>query len=166
MNKALQFVTGEWVYFLGADDTLRKNILNEIAGFFVDGKTVYYGDVWYIHRKIKYDGRFDEFKFALRNISHQSIFYPASAFVNNQFELRYRYLADYVFNLKLYGKGNYKWRHLPLTVADYNDGGSSGTNQDLMFNAERFALLRSTFPIYVYWYARARSYIKQIIRNG
>ncbi|QEH39758.1 glycosyltransferase family 2 protein [Chitinophaga sp. XS-30] len=166
MNKALQLVTGDRVYFLGADDTLRENILHNISDYLKDDKKVYYANVWYIHRKITYDGKFSKFKFALRNISHQAIFYPATAFKNQEFELRYKYLADYVFNLKLFGSGKFEWEYIPLTVANYNDGGSSGSNPDNQFDADRFTLLQSAFPFYVYYYAKMRSYIKKIVRNG
>lgn len=164
MNKGLKYAKGKWVYFLGADDLLRTNILLEVSKYLNDEKCIYYGNVKYMKTERVYDGKFTKFKFAVRNICHQSIFYPNEIFCKVKFKMEYKYLADYVLNLTIYK--SYKYHYIPLTIADYNDTGSSARNQDLQFITDRFKLLRQAFPFYVYSYAVMRTFLKKMIRNG
>lgn len=164
MNKGIRYAKGAWIYFLGADDLLRENILHDISGFLTDERCIYYGNVKYIMASRIYDGKFGMFKLATRNISHQAIFYPAKVFEKEIYQLEYKYLADYVLNLKMFKF--YRFNYLPMVIADYNDTGASASNIDTQFISDRFKILKEVFPFYVYGYARIRTFLKKVIKNG
>src|SRR4051794_25072849 len=45
MNKALKHVTGEWIYFIGADDELLPGF-SDMAMELIDTAAIYYGNVF------------------------------------------------------------------------------------------------------------------------
>src|ERR1700756_1139663 len=102
MNKGIDAATGDWLYFLGAGDTM-LNVAANIAPLLRDGNTVYYGDVYRLDLKRLYDGKFSPFKLAVRNICHQAIFYPAAALKKHRYNTKYRLQADHNLNMELYG---------------------------------------------------------------
>ena len=77
MNKAISYVNGEWILFLGSDDILLPGF-SEMAYKLNERSTIYYGRV-ICQGKIQY-GEVDQDTLALRGIAHQSIFYPACIF--------------------------------------------------------------------------------------
>ena len=75
-NKGIKLANGEYLFFLGAGDVLSNNILFSIKKFFdTDEPLLIYGDVFLKRSEQIYDGEFDAWKLAKRNICHQSIFY-------------------------------------------------------------------------------------------
>ncbi|WP_374951145.1 glycosyltransferase family 2 protein [Mucilaginibacter sp.] len=160
MNKAVTKASGNWVYFLGADDVLLPGVLNEVVGRLTDRKTIYYGNVRFKHKNIIYDGRFNSLKLVTRNISHQSIFYPINVFKKHNFNRRYIIFADYDLNLRLFDSKEFKFKYIPLTIAIYNDHGASGLKtQDINFEDDRMAIIRQNFNLFIYLYRYLRTKI-------
>ena len=58
MNKGILKATGDYLFFLGADDKITCNF-NDIIHLFKDKNTVYYGDVLFGEEGKKYDGEFN-----------------------------------------------------------------------------------------------------------
>lgn len=145
MNKGIDKATGEWIYFLGSDDQLYdNNVLQKIAEASTQANAkVIYGNVrvindasWAKDGDI-YDGRFDFKKLVQRNICHQAIFYNRSFL--NQFGLRYnlsyRLLADWDFNLQCFAKTLF--HYTDLIIANFYSGGQTTTqNEDVKFSAD------------------------------
>jgi cellulose synthase/poly-beta-1,6-N-acetylglucosamine synthase-like glycosyltransferase len=148
MNKGVLKATGQFIYFIGADDTLiGDSVLNTVSKFLLDEDKVYYGNVIFSKRNIIYDGKFNSIKLVTRNISHQSIFYPAGVFKEFRFNPKYRIFADYDLNLKLFGNSSFTFKYLPITIAIFNDEGASGTNtQDVNFEKDRLCVIKNNFP--------------------
>jgi hypothetical protein len=64
-------------------------------------------------------GAFDLKRILSYNISHQAIFYHHSVFKKlGNFNLRYKVLADYDFNLKCFA--NYMFSYADLNIANFN----------------------------------------------
>ncbi|MFY0253350.1 glycosyltransferase family 2 protein [Chitinophaga sp. 30R24] len=163
MNKAVSFAAGDYIYFLGSDDVLAsQHSIEKMVAHFKDDRHIYYGNVYFKHRNVLYDGKFDNHKFCLRNISHQAIFYPIEVFKQFKFDLKYKYLADYVMNLQLKAL-KYNFTYIDHCVCIYNDEGQSGVNQDLVFLEDRMRLLRQAFPWYIAQYARVRTKLKKLL---
>jgi glycosyltransferase involved in cell wall biosynthesis len=133
MNKALKVVTGDFVYFIGADDILLVDF-NQIKFAQYRGNIVY-GNVRFHcdgpDDGLIYNGEFSKYKLAKMNICHQAIFYPKEVFQTYHYETRYRAFADYYLNLCLWRSG-YHFCYIPCIIAQFNLGGISG-NGDAAF---------------------------------
>lgn len=116
MNKGIDFASGEWLYFLGADDKLfKKDTLSKV-------NRLLNNQVDLVSGKIKYDFCNKDSRFLKKNdgvfrtkwsskmwikntVHHQSVFYKKQIFDTNRYQLSYEILADYQFNLSLFKKG-------------------------------------------------------------
>lgn len=167
MNKSLNFAKGDFIYFLGADDILSEDdILSKFSKYLTDNKTIYYGNVFFKSQNRVYDGRFNDFKLATRNISHQCIFYPKEVFHHNKFNTKYKVFADYYLNIMLYNNPHYAFEYRPLTIAVFNDAGISGQNSpDSDFERDRLAIIKEHFPWYVYLYRIVRNRLVKMINK-
>ena len=140
MNKGLQKATGDFLIFMGADDLfidsdVISNFVEKIKG--KDWSRVYYGNVTKVSTNERYDGLFSKEKFAIRNICHQSIFYPKNIYKANTYDLKYKLWADYVYNFKLFKQMEY----LDMDVAYFNDTGASAQKGDIEFRKNVYFLV-------------------------
>jgi glycosyltransferase involved in cell wall biosynthesis len=147
MNKALDLVTGEWVYFLGSDDTLEPGILNKI---FSNNETkdydIIYGNVRFKKNGRIYNGEYDFSKLFEENICHQAIFARKSVFsMTGKFNLKYSINADYDFNVKWLGNSEIKSVYVPYIIAVYNELGVSSAECDEAILDDKFFLFRRHF---------------------
>lgn len=133
MNNGLAKASGEWVYFIGADDWLYNHtVLERIYEKLKETKChVAYGNVliqgdsdWAKDQEI-YAGKFDAFRLTKKNICHQGIFYRRSFLEshNLNFDLAYPINSDWDFNLKCRTKTDF--HYLELIVANFSSGGLS-----------------------------------------
>jgi glycosyltransferase involved in cell wall biosynthesis len=77
MNKALDYITGEWVYFLGADDVLFDDF-SKLAYELKDAAVLYYANVRL--KDLKYRGQVTAYMHAKSTICHQAMIYPKWVF--------------------------------------------------------------------------------------
>ncbi len=165
MNKGIQLATGDFILFLGADDTLLVD-LAQIAPLLCQSNTIYYGDVLFKQSGIRYDGEFGAYKLAVKNICHQAIFYPSGVFKNYSFELSYRLLADHALNIKLYGDKNFSFSYFSYIISRYNQTGLSASTIDSTYIAARMKLIYDNFSSLVYLYAKLRMlFAKYVLRK-
>ena len=150
MNKAVSVASGEWIYFLGADDVL-VNVLNDLAPSFSNHNTIYYGDVYMIRRHLLYDGPFNALKLALDNICHQAIFYPSMVFKKYTFDTKYKVWADYHLNMRCYGDSAFSFCYVNKLIAIFNDYlGVSAKVDDPQFEKDKLKLVRQYFNTAIY----------------
>lgn len=136
MNKGIQLSTSDWLYFLGADDYLYDGeVLKDVAIFLQSTNAdIVYGNVYFESLGRVYDGAFDIEKILKINVCHQSIFYRASVFKTiGSYNLRYKKVSDYDFNLKCWLGGNTRQQFIERTVAYYSHGGISSAGDDKLF---------------------------------
>lgn len=142
MNKAVTMTTGDWVYFLGADDTLLpafSDMLPELQ----DKQTIYYGSV--LKKQLKYLGYVSPYYQAKIGIGHQAMIYPKNVFKKYKFDEKYRISADHHFNMKCYADPNFKLKFVDYIIADYNHTGISGVQQDQLFLKDKSKLILKYF---------------------
>ena len=138
MNKGITRASGEWVYFLGADDTF---VGPEVLGKVFQNKTYeadfVYGKVYDQRLKRNSEGEFDKTRLLQKNICHQAIFFKRDLFKEiGYYQPRYRLFADWDFNLKCFSKAEVRKKYIDVVVANYSEGGASAENNDLLFFRE------------------------------
>jgi glycosyltransferase involved in cell wall biosynthesis len=144
MNKALQYVTGDWVYFLGADDQL-FNDFSKLAYSLKNNTAIYYGNV--IMKGKKTGAIPSPYALAKKNLCHQAIIYPASVFKKYAFEVKYSTDADHLLNMQLWNDKNYHFEYADVTICDFNDTGASSVQTDTAFEKDRPALILKYFGL-------------------
>lgn len=132
MNKGISLSRGNYIYFLGSDDeimvkfqSLKENLLEE---------KVYYGDVVMKNTGALYDGKYVTNKLIQQNICHQSIIYHSRILKSNLYNLKYKLLADYELNLRLWKKVDFKY--INKSIALYSNDGISTQIKDENFKKD------------------------------
>lgn len=143
MNKGLDLCTGEWIYFMGADDTFyNENTLTDLweNGLFQEERIIYgnviiKGDAPWAKNNSIYDGPFTLDKLFRWNICHQSVFYPRSVIrLVGYFETRYKITADWDYNIRCWAK--YKFTYTDKIIAFFTTGGKSSEGSDAAFHLD------------------------------
>jgi glycosyltransferase involved in cell wall biosynthesis len=159
MNKALNYVKGDRVFFLGADDFLLPDF-SEIIPLCIDKNTIYYAQSKF---KKRIEGKtFKPYNLSKRNIVHQSIFYPKSVFCKFKYELKYSILADYYLNIKCFSDGDYTFKFVPIIVSVFTAGGVSGTQKDIQFELDKDKIVEENFNKSIVIRYKLRKFKKKI----
>jgi glycosyltransferase involved in cell wall biosynthesis len=146
MNRGVGMATGQWLLFLGADDTLAGNDTLARVAAFIEGSGashLVYGDVVLRSTSARYGGEFDlDTLLFERNLCHQAVFYRRELFVSiGPYNLRYRIWADWDFNIRCFANPALSARHMDLVVANYNDVGGLSARED--------AELKKRLPLFI-----------------
>jgi glycosyltransferase involved in cell wall biosynthesis len=144
MNKALKYITGQWVYFLGADDELLP-AFSSFAMELSDAETIYYANV--LHNGKKRSELVSPYYMAKVGIYHQAIIYPKSVFDNYTYNTKYKIAADYALNMRLYKDARYKFGYRDIIIANYNHTGISATVVDEPFEKDKAGLILQNFGV-------------------
>ena len=130
MNKGIGLASGEWINFMNAGDFFFENeVISKIVGY-CEHNTKLYGDYYNLTEK-KMISQANLQNLFLRNINHQTIFYCSKYLKNTSFNLKYKILADWELNLRLFAKN--KFDYFPITIANYEGAGISTTKTDMSF---------------------------------
>ncbi|MDR3236328.1 MAG: glycosyltransferase [Prevotellaceae bacterium] len=148
MNKAISHASGDWIYFIGADDRLFPEFAEMVEHDLTDPRTIYYANV--LLKGNKYLGKFSAYKLAKHNICHQAMFYPREVFQYYQFDLAYHVYADHVLNIHLFGDSRFSFKYKDKLIAFFNDAGYSSVQKDLNFQANQKKLILKHLGIWAY----------------
>lgn len=168
MNKGIARAQGRFIYFLGAGDLLCPGVLAQVAERLPEpGSTLVYGDVIWVSKKIKYDGRFTRRKMLTKNICHQAIFYERSIFsLLGKYETKYRYWSDWAFNMKCMGNRSIRKQYIDLTIAEYEGDGCSNEETDHAFRRDYECLVKERLGLPYFLQIRAeragRSWLSKV----
>jgi glycosyltransferase involved in cell wall biosynthesis len=144
MNKGITYTTGDWVYFLGADDELLRGF-SAIANELDDPKGIYYGNV-FAEGKVRL-GELTRYQIAKCGPYHQAMIYPKNVFEKYAYNTSYKISADFALTLQLCGDSDYKFVYKNHTLANFNHEGISGLNIDRKFQQEKAKLVLRNFGI-------------------
>jgi len=175
MNKGIKLAKGQWLYFLGSDDTLYDHsILEKISRLILQHpkSRIIFGDVFTSDNTIEHFTNYGFTELLDRCICHQSIFYHHSLFTDRQYSLQYQIASDWDFNMQVFTRQNHPL-YTPQLIARYNLEGLSGKWQQhpdyLNHFADKKAVItrykgRGSLYFYYTWYY-FRSYWRKIKRK-
>ncbi|WP_457131866.1 glycosyltransferase family 2 protein [Mucilaginibacter sp. UYNi724] len=146
MNKALDYTTGDWVYFLGADDILFDDF-SLMCKELKNDNIIYYGRVMTLGGPTI---PVNAYGFAKYGLCHQAMIYPRKVFNNRRFNTRYKISADYALNMSLFNSGEFSFVFKDLLVANFNQTGVSSTHTDNIFEHDRGFLVRKYFGLKIW----------------
>jgi glycosyltransferase involved in cell wall biosynthesis len=164
MNKGIKLAKGDWIFFLGCDDTL-YNVLDKIAPKLTNESTIYYGNSFWNKKQKIYDHKFNFYKLSLRNICHQTIFYPKKVFQLFLYDTKYRTHADYYLNIQLFGSNEFSFIYINEIISNYNDISTSSSNNDSAFNQNKDIIIKENFPYSIYVLYKIRKWIVKKVRE-
>jgi len=147
MNKALQYISSDWVLFLGSDDTLLPDF-SKMLPELQNTSSIYYADVLY--KGARHSGRTTPWHQAKLGIFHQAIIYPAIVFQKYSYQLKYKIAADYALNMQLHSDNNYKFVYKDYVIANYNDTGISASVRDDAFEADKSQLIYKNYGLKIW----------------
>lgn len=143
MNKALERINGEWVLFLGSDDTIYSDDVLENVFFYLSNTKMkfIYGDVIMKEnildeKGIKYRGDTSDSCLLQCNICHQAIFYHESIFSRFKYNIEYMVYADFDLNLKI--AAEYERLYIPIIISNFQLGGISSVQNDPKFETDKW----------------------------
>ena len=170
MNKGLDLATGDWVFFLGCDDVLvSPTIIEEVVAEMTDADGIYYGNTYLKKSNQIYTGKVSRWNIALRNISHQAIFYPRSIYKQKKYNLDYKLTADQVYNVELYSRFAAHFVYMPKLISIYNDLGMSSVNIDHQHKKDIIGIVYDNLGSAVgsyYWLRVKVSNFKNSLKGG
>ena len=145
MNKGKKHAQGDFLIYLGADDTFfTKQTISTIAPLLKKAE-VYYGDSYMTYSRRIYWGKFNKYKLAVGNICHQAIFYPKTIYQVYDYEISFRILSDYAYNLSLFKL--IPFNYLNETISIFSNNGVSSYQKDILFEAKRKKLIKDNLGI-------------------
>ena len=146
MNKGIAMATGDFIYFLGGDDVLNGDIIKEVVPYLNSNvNSVHYGQVLLSPSHKLFGGKFSKWRLIHKNITHQSIFYPAMVFETKRFNTKYPIAADWDFNLFLMSR-KIRFEYNGLIIAVFNVNGISSKG-DKEFYQNREMIVKEYFGI-------------------
>lgn len=174
MNKGIKLSNGEWLYFLGSDDSLFNNtVLQDIAKKIKHTNSeVIYGNVLMLGKNqwnldnVVFNGEYNLAKMLVTNICHQCIFYHKDIFEKlGNYDLSYISSSDQEFNLRCYA--NLTFDYINIIIANFHVGGFSTNVPDDFFNHNRGAILYKYFKnrIFSKEFTKVRLYLKRASFN-
>ena len=123
MNKGVDRVKGDWLFFLGADDLLMAGVLAKTAPYLQPDLSVVYGDVLYdtggamrshIGRMCLLENR----------LHHQGAFYHKRLFNDFRYNQKFNVAADYELTLRIYLQKQPSL-YVPYAISVFATGGNS-----------------------------------------
>lgn len=169
MNKALDMATGDFLLFLGADDVLySKRVIGEVCQKIHSYDHIYCGDALLKETGRVSSGKFCPYRFAIKNICHQTIFYPRSAYIQYKYNQKYKVYADYAYNLHLAAM-HYGFIHLPIMISIYSTIGFSSKTADPLFWQDKAKLVRQALgagpALFLWAYSEYRKFFPHSLHS-
>lgn len=136
MNKGVELATGDYVQFLGADDSLYSHTtIADIVEVLEHDETIdiLSGVVWMVNEKTHMQRLWDNdvTEKRIKNgflVHHQGLFTKKQVLEKYPFNLNYKIVSDYEFILKTYFDKRINIKYISIPIAFYSLGGVSATD--------------------------------------
>lgn len=131
MNKGARLAKGQWVNFLNAGDRYHdEEVLGKVVSSMNKREAeIYVGNIVYVEGFLgkRYEHEIIDNLKERMIFCHQAVFADTSLFQKKQFDLRYKYSADYDWILYMFMK-RYNFCYLDVIISDYDSTGVSNQN--------------------------------------
>lgn len=175
MNKGINKSSGDYIYFLGADDFLcDSSIIENVSKVLCNNTKIdlLSGSVWVLDRQfnlqIAYSNKFflDDIYKGYR-IPHQGLFIRSSLLKKHYFNCNYKIVADYDLFLKLYFDKSIRFQFIDEKIAFYANDGVSSTSIKKRVKEDIEVMKAHKIPSrYIDKYVKINSYcIGRMIKN-
>ncbi|WP_250632752.1 glycosyltransferase family 2 protein [Rhodoflexus caldus] len=165
MNKGIQLSEGEWLYFLGADDTFySENVLQDIFYCKKINKNtgILYGNVFIGNSYFtNYSKQYNHSTILFENLLHQSYFTARSLFDKlGLFNIKYRLSSEIEFNIRAMAS-NTNFEFVDVIICKFAYGGQSGhvNNRHLLVKERLEILLQGINQLKLHDFTRKKAII-------
>ncbi|EOR93980.1 glycosyl transferase, family 2 [Arcticibacter svalbardensis MN12-7] len=155
MNKGLKQAKGDWIYFLGADDTLYP-AFSTMAALLKDRDTIYYGQCSWGDMTL--GGVFSPYRLTYDCICHHSVLYPKRVFDKYRYCEKYPTGGDHLLNIQCWNDSSIKKAYHPLIIANFAQGGISQSVPDPLFDQDFPGIVMKYCSLTVYFKYRWRQF--------
>ncbi|MGV3706979.1 MAG: glycosyltransferase family 2 protein [Arcticibacter sp.] len=139
MNKALAHAKGDWIYFLGADDTLYPDF-SRMADLLTDSDTIYYGQCTWGDMIL--GGEYSLYRLTKECICHHGILYPRAVFNKYFYSEKYPTGGDHLLNIQCWSDPSFKKLYYPHIIANFAKDGISQNTPDPLFDQDFPGIIR------------------------
>lgn len=137
MNQAVQYVQGDYVFFLNCGDIFYDNrvlaqVKEQILQAALPSQYIFYGNIYErrTNALVQSNPMIDDFA-CYRNVPcHQACFYAAKLLRDKAFDTAYKVRADYEHFLWCIYASHAITVYMPIIVANYEGGGFSETKEN------------------------------------
>ena len=170
-NKGLKYANNEWICFIGADDELKSDALENYNNFILHKKNLQYvsSKINLIDKKgsSKIIGTVWNWKIFSHhmNVAHPGSMHSKELFKKNKFDKKYKIAGDYEFLLRF--RNNLKAGYMDIITLNMSNDGISNSNFKVL-KETLFAKMKHTdknkHQLYIEYYISVlKWYIKKIL---
>lgn len=152
MNQAVQYVKGEFVFFLNCGDSFHDNDVLKRVSERIEAETdreklIVYGKIFGLKNQVWITPAplINGFT-CYRNVPcHQACFYSTALCKEKSFDLSYKIRGDYEHFLWCFYRAKAKCVYLDMAIADYEGGGYSETKANLKRSKEEHRVITKEY---------------------
>ena len=149
MNKGVAQAHGEYCLFMNSGDMFHDKKVVELLHRFADKSDIIYGNAFRVDRVVEYPDEITGFYMFNNAICHQSVLIRRDLLVQKPYEEDYKIVADWKHMFALLILQGASYRHVNITVCDYDTNGISTENWAQVLE-EREKALKDMLPKRIY----------------
>ncbi len=147
-NKGISVANFPIVFFLGADDSINRDIYDAVNHF--DEETdILVGRITKGAMVEQWTPWLAGIHLLFRNIPHQAMLFRKHVLIERPYSLKYPILSDYAWNIQNFWSTSLNIKYTSLVFSDWNQTGISNTSVDFIFKRDKSGLISTNSPIKV-----------------
>lgn len=164
MNKGIDMAKGEWLYFIGADDSLYSNdAIERVTALLREDVDVLMCDIM-SPTLGRCSSAYSLKTYFTNTIHHQGVIYNSRVFASHRYDTSLRVMADYEINLYVWRNG-FSIKFSDIIFANHAPAGVSGQPHLINYKEEIAVRNRYMKSKPLQWILAMVSYTKYIIKN-
>ena len=169
-NKGFKLASGQWIYYLGSDDTLKKNAFDVNFNIY-SNIDILYGNIEILFpnniTKLVKPSRLDKIKYKMI-ANHQSIIMRKSVIEQlGGFNINYRICADFDLTQRAYLSG-FKFEYIDKCISQFSYSGVS-SQYSFKNNIDHYRICKrnnsNCFPLFFFVIVELRHFLGFLIKK-